>query len=183
MLRNEVNQRFCFLTEFYDNSAALVRHYQVFYYPSDGAIEMYDPKNLRIFLKRIKLPNVSFSDLYKGNEVNIYSRLHKVVDYGDEYTRKYFEKIRSTTYGMIKPDGYMNIGKIIDQIYNRGGFTIGKLKLCRMSKDNAAIFYGEHQGKPFYDFLIEYITSDFIVGMELIKENAIKEWRNFICYL
>lgn len=92
MLRNEVNQRFCFLTEFYDNSAALVRHYQVFYYPSDGAIEMYDPKNLRIFLKRIKLPNVSFSDLYKGNEVNIYSRLHKVVDYGDEYTRKYFEK-------------------------------------------------------------------------------------------
>lgn len=81
---------------------------------------------------------------------------------------------------MIKPDGYMNIGKIIDQIYNRGGFTIGKLKLCRMSKDNAAIFYGEHQGKPFYDFLIEYITSDFIVGMELIKENAIQEWRNFI---
>lgn len=49
MLRNEVNQRFCFLTEFYDDSAALVRRYQVFYYPSDGAIEMYDPKNLRIF--------------------------------------------------------------------------------------------------------------------------------------
>ena len=44
MLRNEVNQRFCFLTEFYDPSAALVRHYQVFYYPSDGAIEIYDPK-------------------------------------------------------------------------------------------------------------------------------------------
>ena len=177
---NEVNRRFCFLTEFFDSSAALVRHYQVFYYPSDGTIEIYDPKNLRIFLKRIKLPTISFKDLYKGNEVNIYSRLHKIVDYGDEFTKKYFAKTRSTTYGMIKPDGYMNIGKIIDLIYNKGGFTIGKLKLCRMSKENAAIFYGEHQGKPFYDFLIEYITSDFIVGMELIKENAIKEWRDFI---
>ena len=74
----------------------------------------------------------------------------------------------------------MNIGKIIDLIYNKGGFNIGKLKLPKMSKENAAIFYGEHQGKPFYNFLIDYITSDFIVGMELIKENAIKEWRTFI---
>ena len=180
MLRNEVNQRFCFLTEFYDPSATLVRHYQVFYYPSDGAIEIYDPKNNRIFLKRIKLPTVSFKDLYKGNEINIFSRLHKIVEYGDDYTKKYFEKTRSTTYGMIKPDGYMNIGKIIDMIYNVGGFTIGKLKLCRMSKENASIFYAEHQGKPFYNFLIDYITSDFIVGMELIKEDAIKAWRSFI---
>ena len=116
MLRNEVNRRFCFLTEFFDSAAALVRHYQVFYYLSDGAIEIYDPKNLCIFLKRIKIPTLSFKDLYKGNEVNIFSRLHKIVDYGDEYTKKYFEKTRSTTYGMIKPDGYMNIGKIIDLI-------------------------------------------------------------------
>ena len=72
------------------------------------------------------------------------------------------------------------MGKIIDLIYNKGGFFINKLKLCRMSKENAALFYAEHKGKPFYDFLIDYITSDFIVGMELIKENAIKEWRNFI---
>ena len=63
MLRNEVNRRYCFLTEYYDASANLVRRYQIFYYPSDGAIEMYDPKNMRIFLKRIQLPTVKFSDL------------------------------------------------------------------------------------------------------------------------
>ena len=48
------------------------------------------------------------------------------------------KKSRATTNGMINPDGYMNIGKIIDQIYNRGGFTINKLKLCEMSKENAS---------------------------------------------
>ena len=37
------------LTEFYDSTVALVLHYQEFYYPSDGAIEIYDPKNLHIF--------------------------------------------------------------------------------------------------------------------------------------
>ena len=180
MLRSEVNRRYCFLTEYYDAAAAIVRRYQIFYYPSDGAIEMYDLRNNRIFLKRIKLDTVSFKDLYKGNEVNIYSRLHKIVDYGDDYTKNYFDEMRASTYGMIKPDGYMNIGKIIDLIYNKGGFTISKLKLCKMSKENAAIFYGEHYGKPFYDFLIDYITSDFIVGMELIKKDAITEWRKFI---
>ena len=81
---------------------------------------------------------------------------------------------------MIKPDGYMNIGKIIDMIYNKGKFTISKLKLCKFTKDNAAEFYAEHYGKPFYDFLINYVTSDYVVGMELVKKDAIKEWRNFI---
>ena len=78
---NEVNQRFCFLTEFYDSSAALVRHYEVLYYPSDGAIEIYDPKNSRIFLKRIQLPTISFKGLYKGNEVNIFSLKEKIENY------------------------------------------------------------------------------------------------------
>ena len=71
---------------------------------------------------------------------------------------------------MLKSDRYMNIGKIIDLKFNKRGFTIGKLKLCKMSKEKAAIFYGEYKGKPFYFYLIDYITSDFIVGMELIKE-------------
>jgi nucleoside-diphosphate kinase len=91
-------------------------------------------------------------DLYKGSDINIFSRKHKLIEYGDEYTKEYFEKVRSNTFGMIKPDGYLNIGKIIDMIYNVGGFTITKLKLCRMSLDDAAEFYAEHKGKPFMIF-------------------------------
>lgn len=175
-----VNQRYCFITEYYDSFASLVRRYQLFFYPSDGAIEMFDVKNKKIFLKRVVVPNITFKDLYKGSDINIYSRLHKLVDYGDDFTKAFFEEIRTSTYGMIKPDGYMNIGKIIDLIYNAGQFTITKLKMCKMSRENAALFYSEHQGKPFYDFLLDYITSDYIVGMELVKKDAIKEWRAFI---
>ena len=173
-------QRYCFLTEYFDSLASLVKNYQLFYYPSDGSIEMYDIKNQKIFLKRRVVPEISIKDLYKGSDVNIFSRKHKLIDYGDEYTRNHFEEIRSSTYGMIKPDGYLNIGKIIDMIYNVGQFTIIKLKLCKMSLENAAEFYGEHKGKSFYDFLVNYITSDFIVGLELVKKDAIQAWRNFI---
>ena len=174
------HQRYCFITEYFDAFASLVRQYQLFYYPEDGSIEMYDIKNRKIFLKRNVNPEVSLKDLYKGSDINIYSRKHKLIDYGDDYTRKYFEEIRSNTYGMIKPDGYLHMGKIIDMVYNVGGFTITKLKLCKMSKEIAAQFYGEHKGKPFYDFLLNYITEDYIVGMELVKKDAIAEWRKFI---
>ena len=147
-------ERYCFITETFDAFANLVKRYQLFFYPSDGSIEMYDIKLAKIFLKRRVNPEVTLKDLYKGSDINIYSRKHKLVDYGDDYTRKVFEQIRSSTYGMIKPEAYMNIGKILDLIYNAGKFSIARMKLVHFTKENAAEFYGEHVGKPFYDFLI-----------------------------
>ena len=38
-------------------------------------------------------------------------------------------------------------------------------------------FYGEHKGKPFFEELVQFITSDFVVGMELIADDSIKKWR------
>ena len=73
--------------EFYDNTAG-IRKILLFYYPSEEAIKVYETYYLRIILKFIKIPNVSFQDLYKGNEINIYFHLHKIVDYGDDFTKK-----------------------------------------------------------------------------------------------
>lgn len=173
-------KRYCFITEYFDSFASLVRPYQLFYYLEDGSIEMYDAKLQKIFLKRTVVPEVSLKDIYLGSDIIIYSRKHKLAEYGDDFTRKFFEEIRTNTYGMIKPDGYLKIGEIIDMIYNDGGFNITKLKLCRMTIEDAAEFYKEHKGKPFYDNLINYVTTDFVVGMELVKKDAIKQWREFI---
>lgn len=46
---------------------------------------------------------------------------------------------------MIKPDCYLNIGKIITEIEK--DFTIGNLKMFKMGKKNAQTFYAEHVGK------------------------------------
>lgn len=40
------------------------------------------------------------------------------------------------TFGMIKPDAYTNIGKIIDRI-EKSGFVIGNLKMTRMNINDA----------------------------------------------
>jgi len=170
-----VLERFCFITEYYDSYATIVRKFQLFYYPKDDTIEIYDIKNKKIFLKRGAVPGISFKDLYLGNDINIYSRLHKLIEYGDDYTKNYFEEIRSNTFGLIKPDAYLNIGKIIDCIY-QNGFSISKLKLCKMSVEDASIFYNNIQNQSSFQTMVNYISSDYVVGIDLVKKNAIKEW-------
>ncbi len=170
-----VLERFCFITEYYDSYATIVRKFQLFYYPKDDTIEIYDIKNKKIFLKRGAVPGISFKDLYLGNDINIYSRLHKLIEYGDDYTKNYFEEIRSNTFGLIKPDAYLNIGKIIDCIC-QNGFSISKLKLCKMSVEDASIFYNNIQNQSSFQTMVNYISSDYVVGIDLIKKNAIREW-------
>jgi nucleoside-diphosphate kinase len=80
---------------------------------------------------------------------------------------------------MIKPDAYTSTGKIIDQIY-QSGFMISKLKMTRFSPETAGVFYGEHKGKPFYNGLIDFVTSDVVTGLELVAENAVERWRQTI---
>ena len=41
-------------------------------------------------------------------------------------------------------------------------------------------FYAEHRGKPFFSDLTNYMASDVVTGMELVKENAIATFRDVI---
>mmetsp|Transcript_11333 Transcript_11333/g.11411 ORF Transcript_11333/g.11411 Transcript_11333/m.11411 type:complete len:136 (+) Transcript_11333:97-504(+) len=133
---------------------------------------MYDLKNRRIFLKRSQYPNLTLEDLYLGAAISIYSRQLKVVEYGDTFTKSHFENQRERTFAMIKPDCYNHIGKIIDRILQEG-FKITNIKMHRFTVNQARQFYSEHDGKQFYQDLVNFISSDVSVGMELIAGNAI----------
>jgi len=73
---------------------------------------------------------------------------------------------------MIKPDAYTNIGKIIS-IIEQSGFTISNIKMSKFTRPDAEEFYAEHKGKHFFDNLINFMTSDFVVGIELVSDNAV----------
>jgi len=52
--------------------------------------------------------------------------------------------------------------------------------MIKFTPDTAGEFYAEHWGKPFFPSLIDFMTSDVAVGMELVWENAIAHWRKTI---
>ena len=123
-----------------------------------------------MFLKRCPYTGItSLDDFFLGAVITVYGRQLKITDYSDVATRKRFEVDRQRTFAMIKPDAYRHMGKIIDAVYVNG-FRINKLKMSRFSYETAQQFYGEHIGKPFFPNLQKFITSDVVVGMELVAE-------------
>ena len=52
--------------------------------------------------------------------------------------------------------------------------------MTQLSRRDAGIFYSEHEGKPFFEELIEYMVSGPIVVAIVEKENCIKDYRAFI---
>ena len=77
---------------------------------------------------------------------------------------------------MVKPDAYMNMGKVFDAIY-KNGFKINRLKMCRFNATSVAAFYKEHVGAEYWNNLSGHMVSDVSIGMELVAENAVEKWR------
>ncbi len=85
------------------------------------------------------------------------------------------------TFVAIKPDGVKRglIGKIIDRFETKG-FKIVAMKLLQVTPELAAKHYEEHQGKPFYNRLVNYITSGPIVAMVVEGYRAIESVRHMV---
>ena len=85
------------------------------------------------------------------------------------------------TYTMIKPDGVRNghIGEIVNR-FERVGLTVERMELGMVTGELAKANYAEHEGKPFYDGLIAYITSGPVVKMVVSGENAVATVRKLM---
>ena len=85
------------------------------------------------------------------------------------------------TFAIIKPDAVAakNSGKIIDLIEQKG-FTILRLHKVMLPKESAEVFYAVHKDKPFFQELVEFISSGPIMILALEKDNAIKDWRELM---
>ncbi|GAB1370328.1 nucleoside-diphosphate kinase [Candidatus Kapaibacterium sp.] len=85
------------------------------------------------------------------------------------------------TLAIIKPDAVGNnvAGAIIEKIQIAGFKTLA-FKLTRITPAIAGQFYAVHKERPFYQDLIDYMTSGPIVPIALEKENAVEEFRKLI---
>ncbi|XP_077987371.1 nucleoside diphosphate kinase homolog 7-like [Glandiceps talaboti] len=174
---SNMDDRYAFVAEWYDANAALCRRYQFMFYTADNTIEMFDIKNRRLFLKRSKCEGISLQDLFIGASVNIHSRQLSFIDYGDEFTRNKLSQQKERSLAMIKPDAVTKVGHIMDMIF-RDGLLISKAVMTRVTRAEAQEFYIMHEQKPFYNELVQYLTSGNIIPMELMGQGAVQRWRN-----
>ena len=81
----------------------------------------------------------------------------------------------------MKPDAFARglTGEIIAR-FERKGLRIAALKHMQMDKELASKHYAEHEGKPFFGELVEFITSGPLVAMVLEGEEAVVAARQVI---
>ena len=82
---------------------------------------------------------------------------------------------------LVKPDAFARglTGEIIAR-FERKGLEIVAMRHMQVTEDLAKQHYAEHDGKPFFGELVEFITSGPIVALVLEGEQAIKAARQVI---
>ena len=87
----------------------------------------------------------------------------------------------SQTYLMIKPELVADqvIGEIL-KILTDNRFRIQRLEMKQLDAETVKAFYAEHEGKPFYDDLVSYITSGPVVAVQLEKDSAVTDLRTLV---
>jgi nucleoside-diphosphate kinase len=85
------------------------------------------------------------------------------------------------TFVMIKPDAVARrlTGEVV-QRFERRGFLVRGMKLIRVTEAQASNHYAEHEGKPFYEELVSFITSGPLVAMVLEGQEAVTAARQVI---
>ena len=129
-------------------------------------------KNRRVFLKRIRVPNLNMETIFIGAKVTIYSRQFTIKSYGNDFTRENFETSQNVnkSFLLCKPDAYEHLGKIVTMLedYN---FIIANVKMIRFAsiQDASDIIGSVTQSKEE----LEHVCSDLVVGFELVRDNAV----------
>ena len=85
------------------------------------------------------------------------------------------------TLAILKPDCIRKhlVGTVITRI-QKAGFKIVALKMTHLTSETAGGFYAVHKGKPFYDGLVEFMSSGPCLPIVLEKSNAVNDFRTLI---
>ncbi len=87
----------------------------------------------------------------------------------------------SRTLLIVKPDATERnlIGHVVSRL-EKARYKIVEMRMVRLTEEQARKFYAVHEGKPFLDDLVKFMTSGPVVPMVLEKENAVLDLRTCI---
>jgi nucleoside-diphosphate kinase len=83
------------------------------------------------------------------------------------------------TLVLVKPDGVRRglVGEVIGRIEARG-YTLARVELRTATRELLAEHYAEHEGKPFYEPLVEFMSSGPVVAMVVEGRHVVEAFRS-----
>jgi nucleoside-diphosphate kinase len=85
------------------------------------------------------------------------------------------------TFSIIKPDATKrNISGSINKVIEESGLKIVAQKMIKLSLTQAEQFYSIHKEKPFFNELIQYMTSEPVIVQVLSSEDSVEKYRSIM---
>jgi nucleoside-diphosphate kinase len=129
--------RISFVVEYFDPQAAMLRKYNLCFYPADSTVEMFDLKNNRVFLKRCPYPSLAPRDLFIGANITVFSRALKLVDFGDDLTRRHLSSEVAAAAVLIGAGAFYKAGAVLSEIIRGGDVHVADIRLCVLPASEA----------------------------------------------
>ncbi|XP_013194167.1 nucleoside diphosphate kinase 7 [Amyelois transitella] len=173
-MEGSYKDKYSFIGEWYDNQASLIRRFNVFYYPTDDTLEMYDLKLRKMFVRRVKVDGIKLDSFYIGATLYILGRLIKIVGFACEDTRQKLHKDVQVTFSIIKPGPLNIIGKILT-FFHEHGLRVTKMKMAQMTHDDVNFIFRSMLSDPTFPFLSEFLGGKHVYGLELVGKDAVAQ--------
>ncbi|KAI5748970.1 hypothetical protein M8J76_003708 [Diaphorina citri] len=117
IIRNQCS----FLVDWFDPESSTIRKFVLNFSINDNCVEMIDVKKNKIFLRRTHCDEILLKDLFIGNSVKLFSRILKIVDYGDRYTKSYLESTNyQCTIAFLRPHANDSKSELFQDLINHG---------------------------------------------------------------
>ena len=85
------------------------------------------------------------------------------------------------TFSIIKPDATKrNITGSINKVIEESGLRIIAQKRIKLTTDQAEKFYSVHKERPFFNDLIQYMTSEPVIVQVLSGQNSVEKYRSIM---
>jgi nucleoside-diphosphate kinase len=99
----------------------------------------------------------------------------------EERERTLSSQSSTKTFAFLKPEALQSrvAGEVLSRL-ERKGFTIKQLRLHNITRKEAETLYAVHKGKPFFQELVDHVTSGPVVLMMLEGSNAVEVLRRVI---
>ncbi|CAH8649883.1 unnamed protein product [Heterobilharzia americana] len=170
---------YCFLVEWFDEISSLVKSFQLIYHPDISSVEMHEEKTNRLFLKPTKIEGLKLSDFYLGSTVTILSRSLRIVDFGDEFTKRELSGRSERCVVFITPDSVCRAGEVIGMLEDKA-FRIVNLKMLRITSDQVKCLFENHTNISNIPKLLEQLSGRVVVALEVMGSSACSLLSEFI---
>ncbi|CAH8648784.1 unnamed protein product [Schistosoma guineensis] len=176
---SKTDPSYCFLVEWFDAISSLIKRFQLIYHTKSSSVEMHEEKTNRLFLKPTRIEGLKLFDFYLGSTVTILSRSLKIVDYGDEFTKREFLGRSERCVVFIPPASVFRAGEIIAMMEDKS-LRIINLKMVRLISDELkSILYSKTSLSNMTTLLSE-LTGKNLIALEVMGTNVCSLLHEFI---